>query len=402
MRLVENGLRALLRNPVRSFLTMSGILIGVASVILLVSMGMGARHLILKSISSLGPNLLIVIPGSVTDSGAQVGGGTDTTLTLDDARAIASGCPAIMGDSGALRTAAQVVSASSNWSTVVMGTQSGYLAIRNWELSAGGFFGHRDVMSMNRLAVLGGLVARKLFGAQNPVGQWIRINHSPFKVIGVLSQKGQSPMGMNQDDMVIIPITTLQSQIMGVDYLGVILASAVSVSRMDEAKREMAALLRIRHHIPPGGKVDFSIHPMSDMAQMANRLTLILTVLLVAIASISLVVGGVGIMNIMLVSVRERTREIGVRMAIGATPGDILLQFLTESAVLSLLGGLFGAVVAISGIWLVRSLTGWPAPVPLSLTLGSVVFSALLGIGFGLYPAVLAARLDPMTALRYE
>ena len=402
MRLVENGLRALLRNPVRSFLTMSGILIGVASVILLVSMGMGARHLILKSISSLGPNLLIVIPGSVTDSGAQVGGGTDTTLTLDDARAIASGCPAIMGDSGALRTAAQVVSASSNWSTVVMGTQSGYLAIRNWELSAGGFFGHRDVMSMNRLAVLGGLVARKLFGAQNPVGQWIRINHSPFKVIGVLSQKGQSPMGMNQDDMVIIPITTLQSQIMGVDYLGVILASAVSVSRMDEAKREMAALLRIRHHIPPGGKVDFSIHPMSDMAQMANRLTLILTVLLVAIASISLVVGGVGIMNIMLVSVRERTREIGVRMAIGATPADILLQFLTESAVLSLLGGLFGAVVAISGIWLVRSLTGWPAPVPLSLTLGSVVFSALLGIGFGLYPAVLAARLDPMTALRYE
>lgn len=402
MRLVENGLRALLRNPVRSFLTMSGILIGVASVILLVSMGMGARHLILKSISSLGPNLLIVIPGSVTDSGAQVGGGTDTTLTLDDARAIASGCPAIMGDSGALRTAAQVVSASSNWSTVVMGTQSGYLAIRNWELSAGGFFGHRDVMSMNRLAVLGGLVARKLFGAQNPVGQWIRINHSPFKVIGVLSQKGQSPMGMNQDDMVIIPITTLQSQIMGVDYLGVILASAVSVSRMDEAKREMAALLRIRHHIPPGGKVDFSIHPMSDMAQMANRLTLILTVLLVAIASISLVVGGVGIMNIMLVSVRERTREIGVRMAIGATPGDILLQFLTESAVLSLLGGLFGAIVAISGIWLVRSLTGWPAPVPLSLTLGSVVFSALLGIGFGLYPAVLAARLDPMTALRYE
>jgi putative ABC transport system permease protein len=257
-------------------------------------------------------------------------------------------------------------------------------------------------MSMNRLAVLGGLVARKLFGAQNPVGQWIRINHSPFKVIGVLSQKGQSPMGMNQDDMVIVPITTLQSQIMGVDYLGVILASAVSVSRMDEAKREIVALLRIRHHIPPGGKVDFSVHPMSDMAQMANRMTLILTVLLVAIASISLVVGGVGIMNIMLVSVRERTKEIGVRMAIGATPGDILLQFLTESAVLSLLGGVFGAVIAISGIWLVRFLTGWPAPVPLFLSLGSVVFSALLGIVFGLYPALLAARLDPMTALRYE
>ena len=402
MRLVENGLRVLLRNPVRSFLTMSGILIGVASVILLVSMGMGARHLILKSISNLGPNLLIVIPGSVTDSGAQVGGGTDTTLTLDDARAIAAGCPAILGDSGALRTAAQVVSSSSNWSTVVMGTQSGYLAIRNWELSSGGFFSHRDVMSMNRLAVLGGLVSRKLFGAQNPVGQWIRINHSPFKVIGVLSQKGQSPMGMNQDDMVIVPITTLQSQIMGVDYLGVILASAVSVSHMDEAKREIVALLRIRHHIPAAGKVDFSVHPMSDMAQMANRMTLILTVLLVAIASISLVVGGVGIMNIMLVSVRERTKEIGIRMAIGATPGDIMVQFLTESAVLSLLGGIFGAVLAISGIGLVRFLTGWPAPVPLFLALGSVVFSALLGIGFGLYPAVLAARLDPMLALRYE
>ncbi|EQD79652.1 ABC transporter, permease protein, partial [mine drainage metagenome] len=215
-------------------------------------------------------------------------------------------------------------------------------------------------------AVLGGLVARKLFGAQNPVGQWIRINHSPFKVIGVLSQKGQSPMGMNQDDMVIVPITTLQSQIMGVDYLGVILASAVSVSRMDEAKREIVALLRIRHHIPDNRKVDFSVHPMSDMAQMANRLTLILTILLVAIASISLVVGGVGIMNIMLVSVRERTKEIGIRMAIGATPGDILLQFLTESAVLSFLGGFLGAVTAVSGIEAVRVLTGWPAPIPLS------------------------------------
>ncbi len=402
MRLFGNGLRALLRNPVRSFLTMSGILIGVAAVILLVSLGMGARQLILQSISSLGPNLLVVIPGSVTDSGAQVGGGTDTTLTLEDARAIASGCPAILGASGALRTAAQVVSDHANWSTVVMGTQSGYLAIRNWELSAGGFFNHNDVNAMNRVAVLGGLVSRKLFGAADPVGEWIRINHSPFKVVGVLSPKGQSPMGMNQDDMVIIPITTLQSQIMGVDYIGVILASAMSVSRMDEAKREIKALLRIRHHIPPDGSVDFSVHPMSDMARMANRLTLILTVLLVAIASISLIVGGVGIMNIMLVSVRERTREIGIRMAMGATPGDILLQFLAESAVLSAIGGVLGALISFLGIWIIHVATGWPAPVPVGLSLGAVLFSAMLGIGFGLYPAILAARLDPMVALRYE
>ena len=381
---------------------MLGIVIGTAAVILLVSLGMGARHLVLDSINNLGPNLLIVIPGSVTDSGAQVGGGTDTTLTLDDARAIREGCPSVLEDSGALRTAGQVLSGTANWSTVILGTESTYLGVRNWELLRGAFFTKKDVQSMSRVAILGRKVARRLFGFADPVGRWVQINHSPFRVIGILSPKGQSPMGMDQDDMVVIPITTLQTQIMGVTYIGVILANAVSTNRIETAKQEISRLLRIRHHIPPDGRPDFSVNPMSDITQTANRLSLILTVLLAAIASISLLVGGIGIMNIMLVSVRERTREIGIRMAIGARPGDIVTQFLVESAVLSLMGGLTGILLGAGGILLFRDLAGWPAPFPVGFMSATLFFSGGIGVVFGLYPAVMASRLDPMVALRYE
>ncbi|AFS54472.1 ABC transporter permease [Leptospirillum ferriphilum] len=402
MNIAGLAFRSLARNPFRTILTMLGIVIGTAAVILLVSLGMGARHLVLDSINNLGPNLLIVIPGSVTDSGAQVGGGTDTTLTLDDARAIREGCPSVLEDSAALRTAGQVLSGAANWSTVILGTESTYLAVRNWELSKGSFFTEKDVRAMSRVAILGRKVARRLFGFADPVGKWVQINHSPFQVIGILSPKGQSPMGMDQDDMVVIPITTLQTQIMGVTYVGVILANAVSTDGIETAKQEISRLLRIRHHIPPDGRPDFSVNPMSDITRTANRLSLILTVLLAAIASISLLVGGIGIMNIMLVSVRERTREIGIRMAIGARPGDIVTQFLVESAVLSLLGGLTGILLGAGGIFLFRDLVGWPAPFPIGFMTATLLFSGGIGVVFGLYPAVMASRLDPMVALRYE
>lgn len=402
MTLVAIALQSLFRNPVRTVLTMLGIVIGTVSVILLTALGLGARTLVMRSIQNLGPNLLVVIPGSVTDSGAQVGGGTDTTLTLEDARAVALGCPSVLSVSAALRTAAQVLSPTANWSTVILGTQSSYLAVRNWELSRGAFFTPADVAAMNRVAILGHLVAERLFGFANPVGQWIQINHSPFRVIGLLSPKGQSPMGMDQDDMVVVPITTLQSQIMGVTYVGVLLANAIRTDRMTEAKDEIVRLLRLRHHIPPGGRPDFSVHPMSDIAQTANRMGFILTLLLGAIASISLFVGGIGIMNIMLVSVRERTREIGIRMAIGARPSDIVVQFLVESATLSTIGGMAGVLLAAGGIAALRDLVGWPAPYPIAFMAGALGFSGALGVGFGLYPAFLASRLDPMTALRYE
>jgi putative ABC transport system permease protein len=402
VNIVGLAFRSLVRNPFRTILTMLGIVIGTASVILLVSLGMGARHLVLDSINNLGPNLLVVIPGSVTDSGAQVGGGTDTSLTLEDARAIREGCPSVLEDSAALRTAGQVLSGNANWSTVILGTESTYLAVRNWELSRGAFFTHRDVVSMNRVTILGRMVARHLFGFTDPVGRWIQINHSPFRVIGILSPKGQSPMGMNQDDMVVIPITTLQTQIMGVTYVGVILANALSTEKVHAASREISRLLRIRHHIAEDGRPDFSVQPMSDITRTANRMSLILTILLVAIASISLVVGGIGIMNIMLVSVRERTREIGIRMAIGARPADIVTQFLVESSVLSLAGGLTGVLLGTGGILLLRETVGWPAPYPLAFMSGTLLFSGCLGILFGLYPAIVASRLDPMVALRYE
>ena len=402
MNMVGLAFRSLVRNPFRTVLTMLGIVIGTASVILLVALGMGARRLVLDSIRNLGPNLLVVIPGSVTDSGAQVGGGTDTSLTLDDARAIRQGCPSILEVSAALRTAGQVLSSTSNWSTVILGTESTYLSVRNWELSRGTFFSRSDVAGMDRVAVLGRMVARHLFGFTDPVGRWIQINHSPFRVIGILSPKGQSPMGMNQDDMVVIPITTLQSQIMGVTYVGVVLANAAGIDRIGEARREIDRLLRLRHHILPGGRPDFSVHPMSDITRTADQMAFVLTLLLGAIASISLLVGGIGIMNIMLVSVRERTREIGIRMAIGARPSDIVAQFLVESSVLSLAGGLIGVCLGILGIVLLRETVGWPAPYPLAFMSGTLIFSGLLGMIFGLYPAVLASRLDPMTALRYE
>lgn len=364
MNIAGLAFRSLARNPFRTILTMLGIVIGTAAVILLVSLGMGARHLVLDSINNLGPNLLIVIPGSVTDSGAQVGGGTDTTLTLDDARAIREGCPSVLEDSAALRTAGQVLTGAANWSTVILGTESTYLAVRNWELSQGSFFTEKDVRSMSRVAILGRKVVRRLFGFADPVGKWVQINHSPFQVIGILSPKGQSPMGMDQDDMVVVPITTLQTQIMGVTYVGVILANAVSTDGIETAKQEISRLLRIRHHIPPDGRPDFSVNPMSDITRTANRLSLILTVLLAAIASISLLVGGIGIMNIMLVSVRERTREIGIRMAIGARPGDIVTQFLVESAVLSLLGGLTGILLGAGGFSSFGIWSGGPLPFP--------------------------------------
>ena len=402
MTLILLGIRSLLKNPYRSILTSLGILIGVLSVVVLTGIASGSKALVLQSIQNLGPNLLVVIPGSVTDSGAQVGGGTDTTLTAEDAQAIRSQCPDIWNASGALRTAAQVQSPHANWSTVILGAEPSYLPVRDWRLARGGFFGDQEERGMARVAVLGRIVASRLFGLSDPIGKFVQINHAPFRVIGILSSKGQSPMGMNQDDMVVVPLSTLQSQIMGVTYVGVILAAATSPDRIGAARREINGILRLRHHIPSGGRPDFEIQAMSDIAKTAGRLSLILTVLLALIASISLIVGGVGILNIMLVSVRERTREIGIRMAIGARPRDILVQFLSEAAALSFFGAVAGGAGGVLSLLGIHLAVGWPTPLPW-IGLGLTVAGAtLLGILFGLYPAWRASRLDPMEALRYE
>ena len=394
--------RALARNTMRSILTMLGIIIGVGAVIAMVAVGQGAKAQIETQIASIGSNLLMVFPGSTTQGGVHAGSGSVTTLTADDAEAIQKELSSVRLAAPSLRNVAQVVSANQNWSTAVTGSTPDYFVVRDWSFESGGSFTQSDYDGATKVAVIGKTVATNLFGSQDPVGQIIRIQNVPFKVVGLLSPKGQSAMGQDQDDTVIIPLSSLQKRIMGVTYVQAIMVSANSPEETITAEGEIQRLLHQRHHIPPGQDDDFTVRNMTDIAAAAEASSQIMTLLLGSIASVSLIVGGIGIMNIMLVSVTERTREIGIRMAVGARSRDILLQFLVEAVVLSLAGGVLGVMLGVASSRIISAFVHWPTIISLSSILLASFFSIAIGVFFGLYPARRAASLDPIEALRYE
>jgi putative ABC transport system permease protein len=399
---IRVALRAIMRNKLRSLLTVLGVVIGVCAVITMVNIGSGAQISIERAISGLGTNMLIIFPGSMTKGGMRTGFGTVTTLIDDDAQAIRDECPTVQLVSPIVSTAAQVVFQNQNWGSSIMGSDPEFQRIKNWPLARGEFFTMQDVKAATKVCVLGKTVAEKLFGTQNPVGQIIRVKRIPFRVIGLLTEKGQTTFGQDQDDTVVVPYTTAQKRLMGITYLSMIMASAVSNERIPDAQSQITTLLRQRHHIPKGDDDDFTVRNLADLTATFTIITGILTLLLGSIASISLVVGGIGIMNIMLVSVTERTREIGIRMSVGATPGDILLQFLLEAVLLSLIGGGVGIMLGIGLTAVIAYFADWPMPISFVAILVSSLFSAGVGIFFGLYPARKASRMNPIEALRYE
>jgi putative ABC transport system permease protein len=400
------ALRALRRNKMRSALTTLGIVIGVAAVIAMVSIGRGANYAVQQQIESLGTNMLMVIPGATTSGGARSGWGGMSTLTVRDGEAIRADAPAVGEVTWFKRSVAQAVYGDQNWSTSVQGVTPSYPTVREWKIASGSFFTQRDEDTANRVVVLGQTVVDNLFGlGEDPIGATIRLKDVPFRVIGVLGRKGQTTWGQDQDDVAIIPFNTAERRVLGTEILGsvdMIFVSAASQHEVEAAQEQVTELLRERHRIQPGQDDDFSVRNLSEMAQASASATQVMTSLLLAVASISLLVGGIGIMNILLVSVTERTREIGIRMAVGAKSRHILLQFLVEAITLSLVGGVFGAVLGVAAARLVSALAGWPTLVSPAAVVGSLLFSGAVGVFFGFYPARKAARLDPIAALRYE
>jgi putative ABC transport system permease protein len=402
LSIIRIALRALARNKMRSSLTMLGIIIGVGGVIAMVGVGQGAQEASQEQIAAMGSNLLFVGSGSVNRGGMRMGFGATKTLVYDDMIAILRECPAVKSAAPGTGTSAQIVYENNNWYTNVTGTEPQYFDIRSWPIRSGTSFEQSDVDQAANLAVIGDTVKRNLFGSTNPIGQIIRIKNLPFKVVGVLVAKGNSGMGQDQDDAVFVPLTTLMKKITGDTWLRFIMVSAKSRETSYAAQEQMTALLRDRHRIRPGQDDDFFVRNLADVADLADQQAKLMTMLLASIASVSLIVGGIGIMNIMLVSVTERTREIGIRMAIGATEEDVQRQFLIEAVVLSMLGGAIGILFGLTTSILITQTLGWPVSVSPLAIVTAVVFSTMVGIFFGFYPARKAARLDPIEALRYE
>ncbi len=396
------ALRALRRNKMRSILTALGIIIGVAAVIAMVAVGNGAQARITSQVSALGQNLLNVFAGSKKSGGVQSGLGSASTITLADAEAIIREVPDVAAISPEVSTTAQAIANGRNWSTSVVGESKDYLKIRSWKLTAGSMFNDVDVRSAAKVAVIGSKTANELFGSLNPVGQTLRIKNIPFTIIGLLESKG-SGMGGNQDDRIIIPYTTAMKRITGDKYLRSVNVQIVSANRMETAQQQITSLLRQRHRLTDGQQSDdFNIFNQKEIADTVNSISTVITLLLGSVAGISLIVGGIGIMNIMLVSVTERTREIGIRIAIGAQPGDIRLQFLIEAMTLSLLGGLIGVLFGVSVARLVSVFANFNAVVSAGSIFLAFGVSSVIGIFFGFYPAYKASTLNPIEALRYE
>ena len=403
LSILRIAMRALARNKMRSALTMLGIIIGVGAVIAMVGVGQGASQQVQNQISAMGSNMLFVSSGTVNRGGLRLGWGQTKTLVYDDMKAITQQAPAVKEAAPGSNTTAQVVFGGDNWFTNIQGTEPQYFDIRSWPMQEGVAFTESDVTSAADVAVIGNTVRQNLFGAEDPVGQTVRISNLPFKVVGVLSAKGQSAaMGQDQDDVIFVPITTLQKKLTGEPWLRYIVVSAVSKDATYAAQEEITAILRDRHRIRAGQDDDFMVRNLADVAQLADQSSRVMTMLLASIAGVSLIVGGIGIMNIMLVSVTERTREIGVRMAIGATEEDVQRQFLIEAVVLSLMGGAAGIFFGIGSSLIISKLLGWAVLVSPLAIVAAVIFSAGVGVFFGFYPARKAARLDPIEALRFE
>jgi putative ABC transport system permease protein len=400
--LLRMAAQSIIKNKLRTLLTMLGIVIGVGAVIVMVAIGNGAQAQIQRQIANLGTNLIVVTGGATAQGGASQGAQSFNRLTVKDVEKIQREATLLSAVSPVVVTRTQVVAQSGNWRSEVNGVDTGYLTIRNWSVATGALFSDDDVRAKRTVVLLGSTVAKNLFPDADPVGAQIRLGRSPFTVIGVLAPKGQTSSGTDQDDVVIVPYTTAQTRLNGFTFVGQILASTASSKDLVAAQEEIRQIMREAHGLTNGGADDFTVRDQTVIAAAATSTTSVMTTLLAAIASISLVVGGIGIMNIMLVSVTERTREIGIRMAIGARGSDVLTQFLVESVVMCLLGGIVGLLAGLGGAQLIGHFTGWQTAASASSVFVAVGFSAAVGVFFGYYPARKAAALDPIQALRYE
>jgi len=404
---IRASITALKANLLRSILTSLGIIIGISSVIAMVAIGAGAESRVKESIESLGSNIMIVLNGSRTTGGARGGTGSNITLTEEDAAALQRDVASVEVAAPSVQGRFQLVFGNTNWSTNIHGITEEYMTARNWQVDQGRGFNDTEYRSAGKVALIGATVAEKLFPGEDPIGKVIRINKVPVQIVGVLAAKGQTPFGQDQDDTAFIPITTAKKRVLGGRWVKSNLVSQITVKVRDaqdvaEAEREVTTLLRQRHRIPEGGQDDFNIRNISQFLAARAESTRVMGILLASVAAISLVVGGIGIMNIMLVSVTERTREIGLRMALGARRRDILTQFVVEAITLSLLGGLIGVALGIGGSHLIAQTGDWPVLIEPQAIMMAVGFSAAVGVFFGFYPARKASKLDPIDALRYE
>jgi len=396
------ALRALARNKLRAFLTMLGIIIGVGAVIAMVAIGEGAKSTIRSQISALGTNVLIVLPGSNNLGGVRSGSGNRNTLLDSDARAMTTELSSVAYASPVVRRQEQLIAGNLNWSSLVQGVAPEIQQIRDWQIRSGRFIHEGDLSSAAKVAVIGQTVARELFGNDDPLDSVIRIRNIPFRIVGTLVAKGQTGQGQDQDDTVMIPYTTMQKRLLHITFLQSIAVRATSAEKVQEAEEQITLLLRQRHRIQVGREDDFTVRNLSDIAEAAQSTARVMAVLLGSVAGISLLVGGIGIMNIMLVSVTERTREIGIRMAVGARSRDIMLQFLVEAVVMAATGGVIGIILGIGSSQLLKTWAQWPTLINPAIVAVAFFFSGAVGVFFGFYPARKAASLDPIDALRYE
>ncbi len=405
---LRSALDALRANLLRSALTMLGIIIGVTAVIVMVAVGSGAKAKVMQQIQSLGSNLMIVVSGSITSGGVRMGFGSRWTLSEEDVAAMAREVPAVQVSVGTVRGTAQIVAGGNNWSTSVLGVSAGYLEARDWEITNGRDFTAQELSGAGKVILLGETVAKNLFGDDvDPVGQTIRVKATPFLVVGVLARKGQNTSGQDQDDTVIVPLSTAKQKVVGTSRANSRAVAAVLIKirdgeDMSDAEQALSNLLRQRHRLTAAQDNDFWIRNLTEVAETQAASARILALLLAAVAGVSLLVGGIGIMNIMLVSVTERTKEIGLRLAVGARRGDVMRQFLIEATTLSAIGGAIGVVLGIGGAVIVANAAGWPTLVQPEVIVVAVGFSALIGVFFGFYPAQRASRLDPIEALRHD